>query len=82
MTVESAWRPAKELWRRMLAHRLAAPAKRAGAFLLSRTDFTAWATLRTGRRLGDVVRSAGEARQTLASQQVQNLLFTCDPGRG
>jgi FkbM family methyltransferase len=38
-------------WRRVLEHRLAASAKKTGAFLLSHTGFTAWAALRTGHQL-------------------------------
>lgn len=39
------------LWRRTITHRLAAPMKKLGAHLLSRTRLTAWAHLHTGQLL-------------------------------
>jgi FkbM family methyltransferase len=51
MTAEYALGPQKGLWRRVLAHKFAAPAKKTGALFPSHTRVPAWATLKTGQRL-------------------------------
>ncbi len=51
MISDYRWSPWKRFWRHVLAHRLATPAKKVGAYLLSHTKFRAWATLKTGQQI-------------------------------